>query len=35
MKSIIYEFDPVKYPKDKYPYKFGDKVRIIVLKEED
>ena len=25
----------VKYPKDKYPYKFGDKVRIIVCKKED
>lgn len=25
----------VKYPKDKRPYKFGDKVRIIVLPKED
>lgn len=25
----------VKYPKDKYPYKFGDKVRILVLPKED
>lgn len=25
----------VKYPIDKYPYKFGDKIRIIVLPKED
>lgn len=25
----------VKYPKDKHPYKFGDKVKLIIVKEED